>query len=301
MDSDQALNFAYNPRLLVADHLDVMARWRIKSAQARQDSICQLDIPYGSSAFETLDIFPAKERHAPTLLFIHGGYWRGSDKSEYSFIGKAWQDAGITAVLLNYALVPKVSLSTIIEQITNAIIWVYQHIEEYSGNKKSLFLSGHSAGGYLATKMMMTPWQELLELNDQNLLQACFTMSGLYDLEPLTRASFIAADLGLTSSQAQSLSVINPSNPKNTLSKNATVYAAIGNDEGQGFHDQQNLLKRYWPDALARSFILQNCNHFTIMDELGDKDSLLFQAVLQMIDSQLKNQIKNRSGSLDSC
>jgi arylformamidase len=234
-------------------------------------------------------------------LFIHGGYWRGSDKSEYSFIGKAWQDAGITAVLLNYALMPKVSLSTIIEQITNAIIWVYQHIEEYSGNKKSLFLSGHSAGGYLATKMMMTPWQELLELNDQNLLQACFTMSGLYDLEPLTRASFIAADLGLTSSQAQSLSVINPSNPKNTLSKNATVYAAIGNDEGQGFHDQQNLLKRYWPDALVRSFILQNCNHFTIMDQLGDKDSLLFQAVLQMIDSQLKNQIKNRTGSLDSC
>jgi len=37
------------------------------------------------------------------------------------------------------------------------------------------------------------------------------------------------------------------------------------------------------------------------MDELGDKDSLLFQAVLQMIDSQLKNQIKNRTGSLDSC
>jgi hypothetical protein len=85
------------------------------------------------------------------------------------------------------------------------------------------------------------------------------------------------------------------------MSKNATVYAAIGNDEGQGFHDQQNLLKRYWPDALVRSFILQNCNHFTIMDELGDKDSLLFQAVLQMIDSQLKNQIKNRTGSLDSC
>jgi hypothetical protein len=35
--------------------------------------------------------------------------------------------------------------------------------------------------------------------------------------------------------------------------------------------------------VLVRSFILQNCNHFTIMDELGDKDSLLFQAVLQMI------------------
>ena len=301
MDSDQALNLAYNPRLLVADHQEVMARWWIKSAQARQDSICQLDIPYGSSGFETLDIFPAKERHAPTLLFIHGGYWRGSDKSEYSFIGKALQDAGITAVLLNYAFVPKVSLPTIIEQITNAIIWVYQHIEEYSGNQEQLFLSGHSAGGYLATKMMMTPWQELLQLNDQNLFQACFTMSGLYDLEPLTRASFIASDLGLTSSQAQSLSVTNPSILKNVMSKNATVYAAIGNDEGQGFHDQQNLLKRYWPDALVRSFILQNCNHFTIMDELGDKDSLLFQAVLQMIDSQLKNQIKNRTGSLDSC
>jgi len=61
MDSDQALNLAYNPRLVVADHQEVMARWRIKSAQARQDSICLLDIPYGLSALEALDIFQQKK------------------------------------------------------------------------------------------------------------------------------------------------------------------------------------------------------------------------------------------------
>src|SRR5690606_28328890 len=85
----------FNPRLTVseAEFERYVTRASDLSQATRdrwsQSKACHLDIPYGSSNLATLDIFPAAAPNAPLHVFVHGGYWRAFDKSNYSFIADA--------------------------------------------------------------------------------------------------------------------------------------------------------------------------------------------------------------------
>ena len=77
-----------------------------QSALARQTLRCVLDVPYGPTLAETLDIFPADAPNAPVFVFLHGGYWRAFSSKEFSCVALGLQPLGITTVVVNYALCP---------------------------------------------------------------------------------------------------------------------------------------------------------------------------------------------------
>ena len=56
----QWLERMYNNLRRVPDHGDYFARWAAESALVRRSLPCQLDLPYGDAAGETLDAFPAE-------------------------------------------------------------------------------------------------------------------------------------------------------------------------------------------------------------------------------------------------
>ena len=112
--SPEDLELEFNPRATVRNVDARVAAYTAASAATRARLDCVLDVRYGSGEKETLDIFPANEPNAPVHLFIHGGYWRAMDKSNYSFIADAFQPAGATTVLVNYDLCPDVTLDTIV-------------------------------------------------------------------------------------------------------------------------------------------------------------------------------------------
>src|ERR1700724_888163 len=76
----------YNALVSVPDVPAIFKCWNEKSAQARGHASHQLDVRYGRGAKQTLDWFNSGSRNAPVLVFIHGGFWRGSDKAAHSFI-----------------------------------------------------------------------------------------------------------------------------------------------------------------------------------------------------------------------
>src|SRR5437870_8650402 len=47
----------------------------------------RIDVPYGAGARQRLDVYPCGTPGAPTLAFIHGGYWQANDKEALSDIG----------------------------------------------------------------------------------------------------------------------------------------------------------------------------------------------------------------------
>ena len=59
------------------------------SARARAELDCMLDVRFGPTRDETLDIFPARKGDGSVLVFIHGGYWRSLDKKDFSFLAPA--------------------------------------------------------------------------------------------------------------------------------------------------------------------------------------------------------------------
>ena len=93
-----------------------------------------------------LDIYkPIGKTNAPVIVWFHGGGLTGGTKS----IPKELLDYGYLIVSVEYRLSPKVKAPAYIEDAAASTAWVFQNIAKYEGNVKQIFLSGHSAGGYL--------------------------------------------------------------------------------------------------------------------------------------------------------
>ena len=93
-----------------------------------------------------LDIYkPIGKTNAPVIVWFHGGGLTGGTKS----IPTELLDYGYLIVSVEYRLSPKVKAPAYIEDAAASTAWVFQNISKYEGNVKQIFLSGHSAGGYL--------------------------------------------------------------------------------------------------------------------------------------------------------
>ncbi len=93
-----------------------------------------------------LDIYkPIGKTNTPVIVWFHGGGLTGGTKS----IPKELLDYGYLIVSVEYRLSPKVKAPGYIEDAAAATAWVFQNIATYGGNAQQIFLSGHSAGGYL--------------------------------------------------------------------------------------------------------------------------------------------------------
>ncbi len=274
MENNDFFNQQYNPRLSVADHLKIMQGWQDKSVIARANAQCILDIAYGADQDEKLDLFLSATNNSPSLIFIHGGYWRGSDKSEFSFIAKEFAVKGINVFVMNYGLAPRVNLETIVEQIERGTQWVFDHASQYGANPKELYLTGHSAGGHLTAMMMAHVW----EGQATSIIKGALPISGLFDLEPLIQASFINPIIQLDTSRAKALSPV-----YKKLFGKIPFWTCVGGDESNEFHRQSQLLTQHWIESFQGSVNMPHCNHFNIMDELANHESAIHQAVLKMI------------------
>jgi len=100
----------------------------------------------------TLDIYyPENKKDFATIIWFHGG---GLTKGKKQ-IPKALMDKGCAVIGVEYRLSPNVTAPAYIEDAAAAVAWVFNTIEKYGGNKKLLFVSGHSAGAYLSTIITM--------------------------------------------------------------------------------------------------------------------------------------------------
>ena len=114
--SQEAIDSEYNIELAVGD-MGPYVEWFVGgSARARAELACVLDVPFGPTRDETLDIFPASRPNAPVLLFVHGGYWRMLSSKEFSLVARGPVAHDVTVVISNYSLCPKVSIAEITRQ-----------------------------------------------------------------------------------------------------------------------------------------------------------------------------------------
>ena len=268
----------YNARAMIPDHARIFERWKTRSQEARVRLPCRLDISYGASPAEKLDIFPAEGKSEALLVFIHGGYWRSLDKSDFSYLAPAFSRRGVTLALPNYGLCPKIGIEDIVKQNLLAIAWLWHYGARHGVNPGRLYVAGHSAGGHLTAMMLAARWNTYMPELPYNLLKGGLAISGIYDLEPLVHAPFVNQDLKLGRAQARRLSpaTIPPATT-------APLYTAVGGEESEEFKRQNALIARTWRYAFAGDIPMPGCNHLTVVEELANPDSALFKVALGMM------------------
>ncbi len=124
--------------------------------QAQQQYVTEKDINYYEDAAGKKDAYitsqckldfyyPKDVTNYATIVWFHGGGLTGGSKA----IPKALMEKGYAVVTVGYRFSPKVAAPAYIEDAAAAVAWVFKHIGQYGGSTRLIFLSGHSAGGYL--------------------------------------------------------------------------------------------------------------------------------------------------------
>jgi len=274
MDRD-ALDREYDNRKKVRDAPAWLTRFAEESNATRAEIPCRLDVAYGAHRGERFDIFPAeRSTPAPIHVFIHGGYWHRLDKSDFSFVARALVPAGITTVVINYALMPTVSMAELVRQCRACIAWIATYGTSFGGDTQRITVSGHSAGGHLVAMLMATDWAAFAGL-PPDLVKAGVGISGLYDLEPI-RLCYLNEVLALTPDEARAHSPIHLT-PKHA----APLLLPLGAREGAEYHRQSEAMAAAWRGHGGDCEILDlpDHDHFSIVGELNDRDTPLARAL----------------------
>jgi len=272
----------YNARAAIPDAMDILQRWFGASAATRAVAPCNLDLAYGDDASERLDLFlPTRSADgppAPVFVYIHGGYWRALDKGDQSFVAAPFAAAGALTVLPNYALCPAVSVEHIVLQLVRALAWVWRHAARHGGDPGRIVVAGHSAGGHLAAMMLSCRWREIGADLPPDLVKAALALSGIFELEPLRHAPFLAPDLRLDAAAARRLS------PAAMPPPDGRLMALVGGDESAEFRRQARLIARRWgARAVPVCETLPGRHHMSVLFDLATPGARAHRLALQLL------------------
>lgn len=265
----------YNARAAVPEHKDYLIRWASRSAMTRSKLSCYLDLAYGQGDKRTLDFFPCAAPRG-LLVFIHGGYWRGLDKSDFSFLAEAFVAESIAVAALNYPLCPTVTVPEIVEDCAKGFAWICNAAHRFGLADRPIVLAGHSAGGHLAAMLSTLDWDE--RRVDVSRVKGTVAISGLYDLEPLLRTS-MNDDIRLDDAQVRAASPVQLS-PR--LDKPLLLFS--GDRESGEFQRQSRLLHAAWPAVCRPPVGIPACHHFSVVDSFADPNSACFRSALALFD-----------------
>ena len=267
----------YNNRAAVPDHPRWLALYPQASAQARAALSPQLDIRYGSGPKETLDLFLPRGRARGTFVFLHGGYWRAFDKSDFSFVATPFVAAGLAVAVVNYDLCPDVSIAAIVDECRRAVRWIVREGAAHDA-PGPIVVAGHSAGGHLTAMLFATDWATIGVA--EHPVAAGLSLSGVHDLAPIVLSSY-NADLKLDDAEAarQSPVLLAPRT-------RAPLVLAAGADETSEFVRQTRILWDAWPQnrpaGAAAPMLIPGRNHFNVVVDFADAASELTRTALAL-------------------
>jgi len=145
-------------------------------------------IQYGPSQFEFLDLYRTSAPHAPIMVFIHGGAWRGGSARGAAANAEMFLLAGAHFIALDFVNVlqttPLGDLMAMATQVRRGVAWVYNNADRFGGDRRRLFISGHSSGGHLGGCVMTTDWVRDWGLPGDT-VKGGVLISGMYELYPV--------------------------------------------------------------------------------------------------------------------
>ena len=118
--------------------------------ELRKRHAAHLDLRYGPRERNRIDFLKVHD-DAPTLLFIHGGYWQNRAKENFTMFAEGPLGYGINVALIGYTLAPDATLDEIVAEIHAGIDFLARELPALGGDGKGLVVSGWSAGGHLTS------------------------------------------------------------------------------------------------------------------------------------------------------
>jgi arylformamidase len=270
--SQQKRDLGLNNGIAVPGGAGMVARWDELSAEMRKRYPGHLDLRYGPRERNRIDFLKAADG-APTLVFIHGGYWQTRAKESFTLFAGGPMAHGINVALIGYTLAPDVTLDEIVGEIHQGLDFLGEQLPSLGGDPKRIVVSGWSAGGHLTS----------MALSHRH-VKAGMGISGIYDLEPI-RHSYLNVKLKLDEAMSRRNSpVVQASGAAKPLS------LVVGSAELPLLRQQTADFAAYRAShGLPVTYEeIPGTDHFSIMEEIASPDgriTTLIRQLFQRIES----------------
>ena len=252
------------------------AHKNIEAGAARSIDFCkfmeeqkkvQYNIKYGSNDRNIMDVFNPASIVRATLIFLHGGYWIKSDKSEWSHLALGSVRSDVRVVIPNYTLCPNASLPDIALEIKKCFEFVAR---KYSG---PILIVGQQAGGHLAARMAS---KGMLDPGVATRILHIMPISPLSDLRPLIHTT-MNKELGLSDDIAtqESTALL-------AVNEDIMVTVWVGSDEQPIYLQQAELLATRWDCFFVKS---KHRNYLDVLEGLESQTSRLLARLFVNLDS----------------
>ena len=226
----------------------------------------QYNIKYGQNDRNVMDIFNPASLVRATLIFLHEGYWIGSDKSQWSHLALGAVLSDVRVVIPNYSLCPDASLPDIALEIKQCVEFV---VNKYS---EPIIIAGQQAGGHLAARMAS---KGMLEPGVAARISHIMPISPLSDLRPL-----IDTNMNNTLGLSEDI-VTQESTAFLEVDEDITVTVWVGSDEQPIYLQQAELLAARWDCFFVKS---KHRNYLDILDGLESETSKLLARLFVNLD-----------------
>ncbi|SEQ52819.1 Acetyl esterase/lipase [Loktanella sp. DSM 29012] len=245
------------------------AQWAMAAATFRDSGVrIERDLPYAAAPRARYDLVWPKGTPRGLAVFVHGGYWLQTEKSDWTHLAAGAVAAGWAVCLPGYTLAPQARINEITSQVGAAISAAALRVDG------PIRLAGHSAGGHLATRMICADSPLSSRVLDR--VAHVTAISGLFDLRPLLRT---AMNDRLCLDQAEAVAE-SPALLAPALAIPLTCW--VGGGERPEFLRQSRLMAAIWDglDVPTTLHIDDDHNHFSVIAGLDDPDSALVRCWL---------------------
>jgi arylformamidase len=258
---------AYDNNAAVKNSAALIAERNQMSETLRANRKSFLDLPYGDRERTKTDLYPAADKAAPCLVFLHGGYWQRNSREVFAMLVEGVAAHGWSVAIPGYSLAPDASLTDIVTEISQSLDWLTKNGESY-GISGPIVLSGWSAGAHLVAMALDHPH-----------VAAGLAISGVYDLGPI-RDTGLDNALKLTSAEVAALSPLRlPAVDKRldiaygTAELPALVFDSIK------LHEM-----RAAAGVPGELFPIEGADHFSILSELRRPDGALVDIARRLVE-----------------
>lgn len=169
-----------------------------------------------------------------------------------------------------------------IYDVAKAFRWVYDHADQFGGNKDRIFIMGHSAGGGLAT-LLSTNHSYLRKYGlEPNVIKGTISVSGVYSdrrmQETLLGRQLLVSNFGRRHAYFDAFSIYNVDHhtPPHLL-----INAKDDISLKPHTRDYVDVLRVH--GIYNKTVYVNNRNHFNIMRDWNDKNENTLRPILQFI------------------
>jgi acetyl esterase/lipase len=257
---------AYDNNAAVKNSAALIAERNAASETLRASRRSFLDIPYGDRERTKIDLYPAADRAAPCLVFLHGGYWQRNSREVFAMLVEGVATHGWSVAIPGYSLAPDASLTQIVAEIPQALDWLAKNGNAY-GVSGPVVLSGWSAGAHLVAMAL-----------DHPRVTAGLAISGVYDLAPI-RDTGLNNALKLTDEEVAKLSPLRLPvvHKRLDIAYGAAELPALIFDS---IHLHET---RVAANAPGKIFPIEGADHFSILGELRRPDGALVDIARKLV------------------